>query len=329
MSMSAAAHNLLAVRLGAMGDVIHTLPAVASLKHGMPESRITWVVSARWADLLEGNPFVDRVIRFDRRSVASLAAAARELRQERYHAAVDFQGLIQSALVAAAARPERIYGYHRSEARESAAALFYSNPVMPKRKHIVERHLELARAAGAASFLIAFPLPEGDSAGGLPEGPYVLASPLAGWVSKQWPLANYAVLAARLDRELGVPLVIDGPPSSAPALEEIRSARLHQSDLRGLIAATRRAAAVVGVDSGPMHLAAALGKPGVALFGPTDPERNGPYGGSLTVLRSRNAVTSYKRRNRTDPAMLELSPDMVFERLKGVLQGRVEAAGKC
>ncbi len=329
MSTAARAHSLLVVRLSAMGDVIHTLPAVASLKHSLPGSRITWVVSARWADLLEGNPFVDRVIRFDRRSLAAVQSAARELREERYDAAVDFQGLMQSSLVAAAARPERIYGYHRSEARESVAAVFYSNPVLPKAMHIVDRHLELARAAGAASSLIAFPLPEGETRVALPEGPFVLASPLAGWASKQWPLEFYSELTARLSRELGMPLVVDGPPAGEETLRRVSGAVVHVSDLRGLIGVTRRAAAVVGVDSGPLHLAAALAKPGVALFGPTDPERNGPYGGSFTVLRSRNAVTSYKRRDSIDSSMRELSPEAVFESLKKALARRTESAAKC
>ena len=327
--MGEKAHSLLVVRLSAMGDLIHTLPAVASLKHSFPGSRISWVVSSRWADLLEGNPFVDRVIPFDRKSLAAVRSAARELRSERYDAAVDFQGLIQSSLVAAAARPERIYGYHRTEARESMASLFYSNPLLPKSKHIVDRHLELARAAGAASSLIAFPLPEGETRQPLPEAPFVVASPLAGWTSKQWPLEFYSELAARLNGELGMPLVVDGPPSGEETLRRVSGAVAHVSDLRGLIAVTRRAAAVVGVDSGPLHLAAALAKPGVALFGPTDPERNGPYGGSLTVLRSPDAVTSYKRLDSVDASMRELTPEAVFESLKQALARRVESAAKC
>src|SRR5207253_3742167 len=130
-------------------------------------------------------------------------------------------------------------------------------------------------------------------------GKFVLACPVAGWGSKQWPLERYEELAALLD----VPLVVNGPPDAGPILRQIRGAEVHLSWIPGLIHATRRAHAVVGVDSGPMHLAAALAKPGVAVYGPTDPARHGPYGGSMRVLRGANAVTSYKRRAACDASM--------------------------
>jgi heptosyltransferase-1 len=113
--------------------------------------------------------------------------------------------------------------------------------------------------------------------------------------------------------------VLDGPPGAD--FSEMTGAVPHYSSLRGLIYATRRAAAVVGVDSGPLHLAAALGKPGLALFGPTDPARNGPYGNSLRVLRVPSAATTYKRGTSTDPSMHELSPHEVFEALRAILAG--------
>ena len=209
-----------------------------------------------------------------------------------------------------AARPDRIFGFHQSQLRERAAALFYSNKTVSGAAHVVDKNLDLAAAAGAATLLRTFPLPAGRPEGALPPGDFVLASPLAGWRGKQWPVEHYQALAALLDRELGVPLVLDGPPGSG--LE-------HCSGLPGLIHATRRAAAVVGVDSGPLHLAAALGKPGVAIYGPTDPARNGPYGDSLRVLRSPAAVTTYKRGRSIDEAMRAVSPAQVFEALKAML----------
>ncbi|MBI3472245.1 MAG: glycosyltransferase family 9 protein [Candidatus Solibacter usitatus] len=316
--MSSSGTNILVVRLSAMGDVIHALPAAASLKHGFPGARLTWVIAPRWAPLLESNSFVDRVILLDRKSLTSVRRARGELREARFDLAVDFQGLIQSALVASAARPDRLVGFDSAQVRERAAALFYSRAVAVEAKHVVERNLELARAAGASSLLRVFPLPEGAEEDALPDGEFVLACPLAGWESKQWPAEYYERLAERLAREAGVPLVVNGPPSSREALAVIREARLHLSSLAGLIHATRRATAVVGIDSGPLHLAAALGKPGVAIFGPTDPERNGPYGGTLRVLRSAGAATNYKRGTRIDPSMREISPDAVFEALRPV-----------
>ena len=303
-------HRILVVRLGSMGDVIHALPAVATLKHSFPHSRVSWVIKPQWAPLLEGNPFVDEVIEFQR-DTAGILDLRRRLRSEKFQLAVDFQGLIQSALIAAAARPEQIVGLYRSQARESLAALFYSNAVRTTSAHRVDRCLELATAAGASSIVNTFPLPPGRPEGSLPTGKFVLACPLAGWGSKQWPLEYYTELA----QGLGTPLVVNGPPQSADTLAQISGAIIHTSGIPGLIDATRRAHAVVGVDSGPLHLAAALSKPGVAIYGPTDPASHGPYGDSLRVLRAADAVTSYQRRPDHDPGMRAIRPSDVLEAL--------------
>src|ERR1700722_10387345 len=116
--------RILVVRLGAMGDIIHTLPAVASLKNSFPGSRLTWLVEPRWAPLLEGNPCVDRRVLLDRRSVGALWRTLRELRQEPFDFAVDFQGLLKPAVAARAAGVDRIFGYHQAHAREPLAATF-------------------------------------------------------------------------------------------------------------------------------------------------------------------------------------------------------------
>jgi len=297
-----------------MGDIIHTLPAVASLKRSFPGSHMTWVVEPRWAPLLAGNPFVDRLILFERSSLSGLLRSYKALSSARFDFAVDFQGLIKSALVASAAEPGRLFGFDRTQTRETPAALFYSNSVVVSSSHVVDRNLELASAAGATNLIHVFPLPEGESEQPLPEGDFVLACPLAGWASKQWPLESYTWLAERL-RNRGVTLVVNGPPSSADTLSKIGGACPHLTGIAGLIYATRRAAAVVGVDSGPLHLAAALEKPGVAIFGPTDPARNGPYGNSMKVLRTAAAQTSYKRHNEIDVSMREITPDDVFAAL--------------
>jgi heptosyltransferase-1 len=318
--------RILVVRLGAMGDIVHALPAVASLKHAFPGWQVTWVVEPRWATLLEANPFVDRVVLLDRRTGAGLARAWRELRAERFDFAVDFQGLIKSALVASAARADRIYGFDRSLAREPLAAVFYSDKVRVRAAHRVDRNLELAARAGASTAVHAFPLPRGRAEGELPAGAFVLASPLSGWGAKQWPLDYYARLAQRLRREAGVPLVLNGRPADRDVLDGVPDTVLHLSSIAGLIDASRRAAAVVGVDSGPLHIAAALGKPGAAIYGPTDPAQTGPYGGSFTVLRSPHAVTSYKRRGEIDPSMRAVTPDAVFEALQPQLALRTHPA---
>ena len=236
-----ASPRILVVRLGAMGDIIHSLPAAASLKHSFPGSHLTWLVEPQWAALLEGNPFVDRVVLLRRRSLAGLFESWRTLRSSAYSFAVDFQGLLKSALAAASARPERIFGFHQSQLREPLAALFYSGKILSRATHVVEKNLDLAAGAGASGLLHTFPLPPGQPEGDLPNGDFVLASPLAGWRSKQWPIEHYQALAARLLRELGVPLVLNLPPHALPpqavfaGANEGNAALLQASSLPGLI----------------------------------------------------------------------------------------------
>ena len=304
--------RILVIRLGAMGDVVAALPAVASLKHSIPHSKISWVIEPKWSPLLEGNPYVDSVIHLDRRTFAGLRSAWKQLRGERFDLAVDFQGLVKSAIVATAARADRIFGFSPDYARESTASWFYSTKVPIRSYHAVERNLDLAAAAGACNILHTFPLPPGAPEGDLPPGDFVLASPLAGWGAKQWPLHYYTDLAQKLLQECGLPLVLN-----VPAAIRADGVQVHVSGLAGLIHATRKATAVVGVDSGPMHLAAALGKPGVAIYGPTDPARHGPYGDTFAVLRDPSAPITYRRSADPHPSMLRIAPDQV---LRGLVQ---------
>ena len=230
--------RILVVRLGAMGDVIHALPAVASLKRSLPHAGITWIVEPRWAPLLEGNPYLDQVIFFQRSSLSALRASLRDLRSQRFDFAVDFQGLIKSAVLVSLARADRIYGFDRNAARESSAAWFYSHPIALKNYHAVERNLDLVAGAGATSLLREFPLPQGLAEGSLPQQPFVLASPLAGWGAKQWPLEYYSKLGERLQRETGMPLVLNGTshnslPLSVPKARS-RPSRLAAMNTRPL-----------------------------------------------------------------------------------------------
>jgi heptosyltransferase-1 len=302
--------RILVVRLGSMGDVVAALPAVASLKHSLPQSRITWVIEPKWSVLLEGNPYVDAVIAFERRSMAGWRSAWRELRARRFDIAVDFQGLVKSALLATAARPDRMFGFTAEFAREAPASWFYSDKVPIRGYHAVERNLSLAAAAGATNILHTFPLPAGKPEGELPPGDFVLASPLAGWGAKQWPLEYYRDLARALRSDFDLPLVLN---AAQPI--EVEGVWMHVSALPGLIHATRKAVAVVGIDSGPTHLAAAVAKPGVAIYGPTDPARHGPFGDSFTVLRSPSAATNYRRTAEPDASMRAISPEQVIQAL--------------
>ncbi len=308
--------RILVVRLGAMGDIIHALPGVASLRASLPDARIVWVTHPKWRDLLESNPAVDEVIELNRRSLASIAVAWKRLRAEPFDDVIDFQGLTQSALVAFLAKGGRRFGFDYQLVREAPAALFYHQHCRSASEHVVDKNLDLAALAGAKVRVKETPLPQGHPEGRLPRGRFVLASPLAGWTSKQWPLEFYSLLARRLRHEADAILVLNGAPSQEEALSQVEGVEIHLSSIAGLIDATRRATAVLGLDSGPLHLAAALGLPGVALFGPTDPKRNGPWASRITTLRSPAAETSYARGAEIHPSMKELHPDVVFQALR-------------
>jgi heptosyltransferase-1 len=303
-----AINSILIVRLGAMGDIVHSLPGAASLKHSFPQARITWVVEPNWVPLIEGNGFVDRIVVFRRKEPGSWRRTKDELRSEAYDLAVDFQGLTKSALIANVARPEKIAGFGSRVVRELPAGLFYSNRVQSDAVHVVDQALDLAAGAGATNLVRVFPLPAGTPEGQLPNGPFAFASPLAGWVSKQWPLEYYEKLATMLS----MPLVLNGAPGTVPA---VPGTIAHESGISGLIDATRRAALVIGVDSGPLHLAAALNKSGVAIFGPTDPVRNGPYGGDFEVFRVPGAHTTHRRGTTIAASMRAITPEQVFAAL--------------
>ncbi len=292
--------NILVVRLGAMGDILHTLPAVESLHRMVPEARLYWIAEDRWHPLLEGHPALAGLLPFNRRSWSGLKDTRRTLRSLQFDLALDFQGLIKSALIAWQSGAKRIVGSART--RESLAGLFYSERIVTDAAHIVDQHCALVQSTATQPVW----LPVGTPEGNLPSGPYVLASPFAGWTSKQWPLEHYAALAQMLP----LPLVLNVAPAQAALVAGM--SHVHVSSIAGLIHATRRAQAVVGVDSGPLHLAAALGKPGVALFGSTDPARNGPYGGTIAVLRHPDAVTTYERGDTLDPLMRDLTPAQVY-----------------
>ena len=300
--------NVLIIRLGAMGDILHTLPAVEMLHRAQPEARLYWIAEERWHPLLEGHPALAGLLPFNRRSWTALKATRQSLRALELDLAYDFQGLIKSGLVAWQSGAARVIGAART--RESLARLFYTERIDTHATHIVEQHQRLTnpdrQGGDLASIAPPVWLPEGVAEGDLPAGPYVLASPFAGWTSKQWPLEHYATLAQMLP----LPLVLNVAPAQARLVDGM--GHVHVSSIAGLIHATRRAQAVVGVDSGPLHLAAALGKPGVGLFGRTDPARNGPYGGSIQVLRHPDAVTSYERGDTLDPLMRDLTPAQVY-----------------
>lgn len=321
--------SILVIRLSAMGDIIHTLPAITTLKRSFPQQKLVWLVAPRWMPLLEGNPFIDELIPLDRRNIRHAWATLRHLRALEPEIAFDFQGLFQSALAARLAGPKALYGFAKTVAREPFAALLYTHSIPVKGPHRVQRAVQLAAAAGARELSFEAWLPPGSpenespenesSEDDLPTGPFVLTSPFAGWQGKEWPLDFYEKLARQLNRQ-GLELIANVAGHKLHELKEFKHVRPQSSGLNGLIYATRRAAAIVGVDSGPLHLAAALHKPGVGLYGPTDPALTGPFGGTMSVLRAPNTATTYKRHREIHSSMREITPEEVAAALLASIQ---------
>lgn len=302
-----------------MGDILHALPAAASLKASFPQHKLSWLVSPRWASLLEGNPAIDELIPFERDNLSALRMTWKRLRQQEFELAFDFQGLLQSALAGRTAHAKTLFGFSSAVARESHAAWFYHRAVDVKGPHRIERNLQLIAAAGATKLNGRAWIPPGRTETPLPSRPFVLASPFAGWTGKEWPLASYEQLAQTLGSE-GLDLVLNVPESRVVDISQFETLTVHTSTILGLIEATRRATAVLGVDSGPLHLAAALDKPGVALFGPTDPALTGPYGQTFKVLRAPGVRTTYKRHSEVHSSMHDLSVNQVAASLMKVLE---------
>lgn len=324
-------HNFLLVRLGSMGDVIHALPAAAALRDTFPDSRIDWLIDRRWARLLEGNPDLSNIISLDRKSLGALTTVIRKLRRARYSYAIDFQALYKSALLAFSSGAARRVGFQSSYAREGLASLFYTDCLNPRGAHKVEHNLTLVEFAGAHRSRPRFPIavhPEDDgqvarelSARGI--GKFFVLNPGGGWRSKCWPAERYGELHRKLAQHYAWGGVVAFGPGEEELARQVVAAAGDPAPipiplgLGPLMALLRRASFVVAADTGPLHLASALGAPVVGLFGPTDPARNGPYdtgkGHAVIVRNPQFSETTYRRGDSISRSMLSITVDQVFQ----------------
>ncbi|TJZ68612.1 lipopolysaccharide heptosyltransferase I [Chitiniphilus eburneus] len=300
------APRILLVRLSSMGDVIHAMPAVTDIARALPGARIDWVVEEGFAELPALHPAVHRVIPFALRrwrrhggALREFTAFRRALREERYDLILDVQGLVKSALVARLARG-RIAGYDFSSAREGLATVFYGKHyAVPRQRHAILRVRELATAALGypPSATLDYGLPRPDVAlPWLPAGGHAVLLTATSRADKEWPERDWLELGERL-AEHGLACVL---PWGSPA-ERVRAQRLAHG-IRGAVVAPRlsltEAAALlagahvaVGVDTGLVHLAAAMAVPTVAIFSASDPDRTGVLASSYAVnLGTRGAA---------------------------------------
>ncbi len=307
--------RLLVVRLGSFGDLIHTLPAVAAIRRGHhADLEIDWLVDAAHAGFLALVPAITNVVTLAGRSTGAWLDARRALKARQYDVAADFQGLIKSAALARLSGARRVVGFDRSSLREPAAAVFYSERVtVGERGHVIEKNLRLAASLGAkASGALEFPIAQVDSASAhaaqaAAGGPYALLNPGAAWPNKRWPPDRLAAIARLLRDRHGLASIVIWGPGETDAADVVvaqsggAARRAPETTWTDVLALARGAKLIVSGDTGPLHLAAAVGVPAVALFGPTNPGRNGPWiDPDISISRYDRCECHYERRCRLD-----------------------------
>lgn len=318
--------RILIIKPSSLGDIVHALPVLVGLRAAHPTAHIAWLAGNAFAPLLDGHPLLDEVIRFDRRRYGRMLQSPRilaefvrfvwGLRRRRFDLVIDLQGLVRSGFLAWASGVRRRVGF--AAAREFAW-LFYTQRVRtpasgPADCHAVDRNLAVGRSLGLPLDTPRFPLGlRADElaaarslladAAGRPLDHFIAVIPGARWASKRWPVARLAALCTRLHAEGWPPCVLLGAPDDRTFAQELIAAGagpvvdlVGRTSLRALSAALALADLVICHDSGPMHIAAALGKPLVALFGPTNPARTGPYGATARiVMRPLACAPCYRR----------------------------------
>ena len=344
--------RLLVVRLGAMGDILHALPAVTALRMAHPEWTIDWVVEPMWSPLLaaEGSrgrdtgstramqPIVDRLHcasskvwrkrPFAVHTRREINALRRAIKHERYDAVLDLQGALRSAVIGRMAASRRFIG--ESKPRERAARWMFTERVDTHAAHVIEQDLELASAVAGDTLTPVEPwLPLDPAAEAWadnlinPSDAAVLINPGAGWGAKRWPVERYAEVARTLLNR-GLRVLVNAGPGEVRLADTIvkktgGGATPLLCSVEQLIAITRRVKLAIAGDTGPLHLACALGRPVVGIYGPTDPSRNGPYGTRFKVLRSPESRRDHSRREAPEAGILTILPEDVLEAVDQLL----------
>jgi heptosyltransferase-1 len=339
-----------------MGDILHALPAVTALRLAHPEWTIDWVVEPMWSALLTAGttadatvirdtesptprrPIVDKIYFastrqwrhniFAAQTRKEIGALKRSLRSEHYDAVIDFQGALRSAVIGRMARSRRFIGEARP--RERVASFLFTERVATRGVHVIEQDLELARTVAGDALSAVQPMlpfdPEAEKWAGnlLPAGESaVLVNPGAGWGAKRWPAERYAEVArALLNR--GFRVFVNAGPGELTLADALvqrtgGGAIPLVCSIEQLIAISRRICLAIAGDTGPLHLACALGRPVVGIYGPTDPSRNGPFGTRFKVLRSPESRRDHARRDAPEAGLLTITPDAVLQAAEELL----------
>ncbi|MBP9109142.1 MAG: lipopolysaccharide heptosyltransferase I [Pyrinomonadaceae bacterium] len=305
--------RILIVKLGSIGDIIHTLPSLAAIRRAFPDANISWVVEENVAEMLRGNALIDNLIEVDTKSMRGgmvieemllgLGKQIRNLRKFKFDIAIDFQGLWKSATIAKLSGARRRWGFSRDGLREASSRVLLTDTVaVPSQINII--HKNLALASGALGFPttneIEFPIAtktehisEAEEIIARTGGNFAILNPGGGWVTKLWHAEKFGRLADRLWEEKGLMSVVATGPRETELARTVAAnsnsgrATLAQPSLKGFYELAKKARVYVGGDTGPTHIAIAAGTPVVGIFGPTEWWRNGsPFPADIVVERS-------------------------------------------
>lgn len=337
-------NRFLIVRLGSLGDVVHGIPVAAALRQEYPSSRIDWMVDPRYVELLDLVKGIDRRIAVDPRAIRKGAGrkkfreTLRELREADYDAVIDLQGLLKSAMLARSVHGRQTIGFPRKHLREQLARLFYTSAPDPgDATHVIYKNLALLAPLKVVDRRVRFPLEIPHTPTVLqvmarfePDG-YVLINPGAAWSNKQWPPERFGRIAEGIAREFGwQSLVLWGPGEQDIAHNVVAAsggaaAASPPTTIADLVGIARHARLMISGDTGPLHIAGAVSTPIVALYGPTRPERNGPWGlHDVALSRVQQCSCVYERKCKKAERCID---DISVAEVMGAVQRRVSARG--
>jgi ADP-heptose:LPS heptosyltransferase len=325
--------RFLLMRLGSLGDIVQTFPAASGLKKSFPNAEVVWITHPKWEFLTKSSGIADEVWTLDTRDWGNIRYILKRIRAHRFQTAIDYQGLWKSAAVPFLSGVPRRIGFSFETVREKGVPILYTDRVtVAQDRHIADQNGELSVCAGAyvPTGDVHLTVPDEDikvvtarlAAGGVDE--YVVLSPGGGWKSKCWPAERYGQLADKIMREFGLRSVINTGPGESNLAKSVAEATRQAApieftgSLGQLMALMKNAQAAIAGDTGPLHLADALGTKVIAIFGPTDPKRNGPYRRNGVVLRWEGATTTYKRGESADESLLHVTVDEVVDALRGL-----------
>ena len=323
-------NRFLIVRLGSLGDVVHGIPVAAALRAEYPNARIDWMVDPRYVELLNLVSGLDRRIPVDPRALyrggrGRFRETLGELRRIHYDAAIDLQGLLKSALLARLVRPGQTIGFPREHLREPLARFLYTHTPDPgESPHVVHKNLALLAPLQIHDRRLRFPIevPHTPTVEAVVDrfGGYALINPGAAWPNKRWPPARYGAVARGIFDQFGMRSIVLWGPGEQPLAQAVAAAAAGAADVSpptaipDLVGLARGAQLMISGDTGPLHVAGAVGTPIVALFGPTYAERNGPWGlFDITVSRTEQCVCHYRRQcRRATPCIDDIQVDDVL-----------------